>query len=183
MNNISWTRASNRVKWVLPNLLSRCFFVNLEQSNQWAEQIVFLWCFAVINLNGILPSLQINNWCLIEIVTKMVHIHCSWHDNNLQYRKKKKEFQKMLSKNTKINSNLSIREKSVWIMNDSKSICLPWGSLKPAQLFAFGLILQHWTEHLCVWCVHGLHQEWWHCIFSIVGLALPLLVAFHQSGT
>ncbi len=58
--------------------------VNLKYGDERCLQIVGLGLFGVVDLNGMLSALQIQNRRFVEVLREQIHVHGGRHHKNLQ---------------------------------------------------------------------------------------------------
>lgn len=80
------------------NAATENYLMDLEDGDESSLQIIRLGLLGVVDLNGMLPALQVQHRRLVEILRKQIHIHGRGHHDDLRgtdKAKKRKETQNM----------------------------------------------------------------------------------------
>lgn len=84
------------------------YLMDLEDGDESSLQIIRLGLLGVVDLNGMLPSFQVQYRRLVEILRKQIHIHGGGHHDDLrrtdgtQYTYAEQEYQLILEPSASI---------------------------------------------------------------------------------
>lgn len=141
--------------------------MDLEDRNECSLQIVRLGLLGVVDLNGMLPPLQVQHRRLVEVLREQIHIHRGRHDDDLQ---KGAAFQMLFDKRYK-----NIKKMTAGISPSGESCSAPCVCAERSS--------PRRTARRCARCARGLRPGPPRCSAAAWGLRWPRAGASRPSWT